>query len=323
MIDFKQILGLTGKPLTGMDCVIRLGLPGSGKTLDQTMTDVLPHLLAGEQVYSTYWINWNKPNLHLFNEFEEVENLRNCVIVFDEIGQILPARQWELEGLRVQLFWQLHRHRKLTLIGNTQDVSLVSKTVGIVANRWYYCENRNNLFIDFLFRLFKSPTILVRRTEMSYQGLKKMANGWELDGVVTPQKRDKHKTKWFPVDKLLAKDLNQYKIELVHKYCPMCQMRQGSQILKENTLKECNYNAKRGIYTLKSTEFCPKHQETQLQVRLSAIYDTDYEPVFPEKVITFQPMIDSPKGYTKIKFQGRLSDNQSTAKELLKKAYKG
>ena len=296
--------------INGTNCIMRLGLPGSGKTLDQTELNVLPHLIAGEQVYCAYWINWNRDNYHYFNDFEEVENLRNCVIVFDEIGQILPARQWEQEGLKVQMFFQLHRHRHIEIIGNTQDVSLVAKTVGIVANKWYLCEKTNNKFIDWLLKIIGLGYVMLKKTDMSYQGLKKMANGWELDGVIKDNKSDKTFKKWYSIKDIYHKELDQYKIELVHKYCPKCAMRQGSQILKENTFKECILNKKTGVYELVEPQKCPRHPDTDLQVRLSGMYDTDYEPEVKEKEIEFQPIIDSPKGYTKIKFGGRLSSSQ-------------
>lgn len=52
--------------IEGPSCVVRLGLPGSGKTLDQTLSDVIPALLSGVDVYCNYWINWDSPNLHFF-----------------------------------------------------------------------------------------------------------------------------------------------------------------------------------------------------------------------------------------------------------------
>lgn len=321
---FLPFTSLISKPdgLTGINCVMRLGLPGSGKTLDQTIYDVLPHLIAGEQVYSSYWINWNRPNLTLFQEFEEVENLRNCVVVFDEIGQILPARQWELEGLRVQLFFQLHRHRHVDIIGNTQDVSLVSKTVGIVANKWYFIVNKNIPILNFFASIFNLGHVRFTRTQLTYSALKKMANGWELDGVFpTTNKRDKLKTKWITHKKLLFENLDEYKIELVHKHCSRCKFRQGSQILKHNTLRECSLNKKTGIYTLKIPEYCPKHKDELLTIRKTGIYDTDHEPSFPEKTITFQPLIDSPPAYKKIPYKGKLTETQLLSLKEIKNTY--
>lgn len=321
LFEFIAKIGavFAGKPINGLNgtnCIMRLGLPGSGKTLDQTEVSVLPHLLAGEQVYCAYWINWKGDNYHFFNDFEEVENLRNCVIVFDEIGQILPARQWEQEGLKVQMFFQLHRHRHIEIIGNTQDVSLVAKTVGIVANKWYLCEKGGNGFIDWLLKLVGLGSVLVRRTDVSYQGLKKMANGWELQGVIE-NFNDKSTTKWYNHKKILHKELEEYKVELVHKHCPKCAMRQGSQILKENTYKECINNPKTGKYELVEPEYCPRHTDTELEVKLSGMYDTDYEPEIKEKDIEWVAMTDCPKGHIKIKFGGRLSNRQMEDKSRL------
>ena len=292
---------------------MRLGLPGSGKTLDQTENDVLPHLLTGEEVWCCYWLNYKGANLHYFSEFEEVENLRNVVVVFDEIGQILPAREWEKEGLRVQLFFQLHRHRHVDIIGNTQDVSLVAKTVGIVANKWIYCERKNKIVLDFILKnILGLDIVMINKTEMSYQGLKKMANGWEMSQTMDLRKDSRTMRKWYRTNKIIHKELDKYKIELVHRYCPLCAMRQGAQILSEDTDKICI--KVKGVYRLKEKEYCPKHTTTELQIRLSGIYDTDHEPEVKEKKIILQPMIDSPEGYTRIKYTGRLSERQAQLK---------
>jgi len=305
--------------ISGINCVMRLGLPGSGKTLDQTEKDVLFHLLNGEEVWSCYWINWNGDNLHYFSEFEEVENLRNVVVVFDEIGQILPAREWEKEGLRVQLFFQLHRHRHVDIIGNTQDVSLVAKTVGIVANSWILCEKANIGILDFLLGLLDLKSIMIRKTEMTYQGLKKMANGWEVNQTISSP--EKSKLKWYSVEKISHKELEEFKVEIVHRYCPKCAMRQGEQILKEDTASVCDYDTKKRRYTLKFKEICPKHQDTQLEIRESGIYDTDHEPELKEKEITFQPMIDIQAGAMKVKYNGRMSKRQTEEKSRLEREY--
>jgi len=300
----------------GVNCIIRLGLPGSGKTLDQTEQDVLPHLLSGEEVWCSYWLNWSLPNYHYFTEFEEVEHLRNAVVVFDEIGQILPARAWENEGLRVQLFFQLHRHRHIDIIANTQDVSLVSKTVGIVANSWIFCQNVNSWFWDFVRTIFFfRHKVDILKSDVSYQGLKKMANGWELEQVLETDEQARRKS--YSIESLTHEELNPYKIEVVHKYCSLCAMRQGSQILSGDTLRVCDYNEKKKTYTLKVPEFCQKHKNTLLTIRLSGLYDTDYEPPIIDKPVKFVPMIPSPAGYTSIKYSGRLSEAQLEAKKAL------
>ena len=310
---FKRI-----EPISGVNCIMRLGLPGSGKTLDQTINNVLPHLLAGEIVYSSYWINWNRPNLKLFKEFDDIENVRNCVVVFDEIGQVLPARQWEEEGLKVQLFFQLHRHRHIDIIGNTQDVSLVAKTVGIVANKWYLCDNKTSKLFNMALKPFNLGYVIIRKTILSWQQLKKMANGWELEGIFPEgRKKDRHKTDFHSLESLEFNELDEFKQEIVHTYCPICQMRQGLQILKEDTLNQCDYNRKTKIYTLKEALYCPKHEQQPLEIRKSGIYDTDYEPKFPDKTITWRPLVDSPKGYTKIAYKGTLSDEQLAQKQEL------
>jgi len=288
-IDYlRKWIGAT--PL-GLRCVLRLGLPGSGKTLDQTETDVLPHLLSGVLVKSCYWLNWDLDNLVFFSKFEDIENDRNCVHVFDEVGQIFPAREFASEGLRVQIYFQLHRHRHIEIIANTQDVSLVAKTVGIVASDWVFCSRTNNLFFDLLRKLFSlSSKVDVFTAHLTWQQLKKMATTWELEQILELDPEINTNHKHYPTSKILHPELDCYKIEIVHKYCPKCAMRQGSQILKENTMDECFYDKKKKYYGLRTREFCPLHFDTFLEVRFSGMYDTDYEPQSIDEDVKLVPM---------------------------------
>jgi len=272
--------------IEGAICEIRLGLPGSGKSLDQTYAAVLPHLLNDEEVYCCYWLNWNKPNFHYFHpgDFDAIKHERNCVVVFDELAQTFEPRDWEGESGEVRAWFQLHRHNHVDIYANTQDVSLVAKTVGIIADQWIRCSKIEYGWLWALIRkwLGFNNKITILKEYLTFQQLKKMANGWEI-GEDVALDIDKEKIKRSIPD-ILCHDLDDYKIELVHKYCPKCAARQGSQILKEDTEKICEWIDKQG-WQLKIKEFCPKHKDTELEIRESGLYDTDY---IPQKIVKFK-----------------------------------
>jgi len=267
----------------GVKIKMRLGKTGSGKTLDQTEEDVLPALLDEQEVWSCYWLNWNRANWHYFKprDFEKIKDLRNCMVVFDELRQSFDPRRYDDETEEVRAFFELHRHRHNDIVGNTQDVSLVAKTVGIQAHEWILCEKVEE---GALMRWLIGERIAVQKDFLTFQELKKMANGWELGEDVALDNDWERKN--YRIKDIIHHELDDYKIELIHKYCPRCKMRQGKQILKEDTEKVAEkvwLNKKKYTWVLKEIEMCPRHHDTQLEIRESAMFDTDYEPETTEK----------------------------------------
>jgi len=289
--DFLKIIRELRSELGDNKITIRLGKTGSGKTLLQTELDVLPRLLAGQEVYCCYFINWNGSNLHYFapRDFEVVKSIRNATIVFDEIRRSFDPRAYELEGEDFRSFVELHRHRHNDIIANTQDISLVAKTIGVQAHNWSQVENVSSSFFSrFFSKVFGSSDLVIREDFLTYQELKRLAVGFELNEDV--ELKPDWQISRFRISSLLHPELDKYKIELVHRYCPLCRSRQGEQILKEDTSKVCNVD-KKGHFTLKDLEFCPKHKNTPLEIRTSGLFDTDYEPEVldsPVKIVKYR-----------------------------------
>jgi len=273
--------------------------------------DLLPHLLAGEEVYCNFWINWKgikqengtyKQNLHLFNaeDFEElVPNLQNCVLVMDEIGQVLEPRAWEQESGNIRRFFQLHRHHHVDIYGTTQDISLVAKSAWIVVDEWIMCHNLGNNLIDNAINwLLKRETIKIGYQDMTYQEIRKLTYGWEnfIDNPETGIGGELRKRK-YDLEKLYHFELNENKEEKEHWYCEQCCGRQ----------------------TPNKDGECPKHQGIKLIQKYSGLYDSDYDIPIKEKKISFVAMIDCPAGYRKIPYKGALSPKQIKEKQNLEK----
>lgn len=302
-----------------------LGKTGSGKTLYQTEEYVIPALLDNIEIYCCYWLNWNLPNYHYFqpNDFDEIADKRNAMIVFDEVAQSFDPRDWEREDGKVRHFFQLHRHRHLDIICNTQDISLVAKTIGTQTHKWLLCEEvKENIITKIIKKILQieNKNIKVDLTQMTYQQMKKMAMGWEIGEIYNPDKEDNNYIREkINKEKLLHKELNEFKIEIVHKYCPKCKGRQGTQILKEETDELCDWNNKKQKWELKKEEFCPKHKTTKLEIRESGMYDTDYEPTIKEKKVIFKPFCVQE---VMKEYKGELSVNQFKNKKELEKKWK-
>jgi len=317
--DIKELFA--DYPDTSAKIIGRLGATGSGKTLDQTEQDVLPALLAGEEVWCSYWVNWALPNLHYFApaDFEKISSVRNAMIVFDEIRQSFEPRGWEGESNEVRAFFELHRKRHNDIVFNTQDVSLVAKTVGIQTHSWSRIERvKDNILMRLWYNLLGRQGPTIRKDYLTFAELRKMANGWELgeDVALDAEWEFTH----YRAQQLLHEELNDYKIELVHRYCPKCQARQGEQILKKDTDKVCKLDSKSGLFRLRNDEFCPKHKDVKLEIKKSGIYDTDFEPEIIERELEWIPMTDCKAGDRKVRYTGALSRRQELLKAELIKA---
>lgn len=313
---FAELLLMPEKSgIDGSVFCIRLGLPGSGKSLGLVEEDLLPHLIRGEEVWCNFWINWKgvwtidkdhpqgyyRQNLHFFatDEFESlVPTLRNCVLIMDEIGQVMEPRAWEQESGNVRRFFQLHRHHHVDIYGTTQDISLVAKSAWIVVDEFILCEKlRKSWMSFFLDKILKRQTFKIAYQDMTYQELKKMSYGWEqYDSQGEIKLGGKPRKIRYESKKLEHKELNDNKVELRHLKCPKCASRQ------KNEMKD---------------GYCPKHRSERLITINSGIYDSDYDLPIKEKQITFYPMIDCPAGYRKIPYKGALSERQAKHKAEL------
>lgn len=270
------------------EITMRLGKTGSGKTLVQTEFDVLPLLLDEQEVWCCYFINLDLPNLHYFKprEFDKIKDLRNSTIVFDEIRRSFDPRQYADESEEFRSFVELHRHRHNNIIGNTQDISLVAKTFGIQTHNWSQVAKYERPIWSLLWdKIREKDQIIIQEDFLTYQELKKMANGWEIGEDVALQ-AEWQKIRFDKIE-LLHRELNDKKIELAHRYCPKCKSRQGERVLKADTDKVFREvykdNGELKGYELIEVEYCPKHKNTRLIGKESGIFDTDYEPEVAEE----------------------------------------
>lgn len=289
-----------------------LGKTGSGKTLICTEDWGIPALIDGEEVYADFFINWKLPNYHYFapKDFESIKNVRNAVFLFDEYRQSFDPRNYQGESEDVRSFFELHRHRHNDIRGNTQDVSLVAKTIGIQAHDWSQVERiEDNWVYRIIDKIKGKQYIRIRQDYLTFQELKKMANGWELGEDVAIEAD--WEIRKFDVEKLIHKELDEYKKELIYSYCPKCHMRQGfmikdnhgfdiekDQILAEETENYAtkimdNYRKNLYHYEWKEPRFCCRenHKDVKLEIKLAGMFDTDYEPEQPEIQYTLRKYV--------------------------------
>jgi len=241
-----------------------VGAPGSGKTLLAVYDYVLPALLRGELVYSTTWINWNGFNLKYFtaDDFQDnISNFQNCLVFFDEVQRVLEPRDWDSESGAIRAFFQLHRHRHVNIIGTTQDISLIAKSALIVVDNFIYTEKVDHSLLSRL--LYGSSSIPLCYHYLTRQQLRSVFNFFDMGQDVPVLERPIRS--YMRLKSLLRRDLDDLKVELYHYYCSLCASRQSPSISKDVD----PFNS--------PVPFCPKHLNQPLEIRVSAMYDTDFE----------------------------------------------
>ena len=301
-----------------------IGLPGSGKTLMAVYDYVLPHLLAGEQVWSDTWLNWSGDNLHYFSadDFRSLSTkLRNCLIFFDEVQRILEPRDWDSEDGNIRAFFQLHRHRHLSIVGTTQDISLVAKSALITVDNFIYTEKTQS---SFLSRLLFGKHIPVSYQVLSLRELKSVLNFFDIGQDTGDNLVNSFQRRSFRFNKhLVRSDLNSFKSELYHFYCPVCASRQNvinGSFLTELDLNDKPYKVWSGSPIPKDWSigkiqekkyYCPRHKDIVLDIRPSLMYDTEYELILTPPNLIWKPYFKE-KAERVVPYKGTFSSSPSS-----------
>jgi len=324
LLDFLMKNNMLGD-YKGHEIITYLGKTGSGKTLIQTI-DVLDRILNGEETWSSYWLNLDLPNIHYFeaDDWDTIKKIRNSIILFDEVADSFDNRGWENEDSEIRKFFRYHRKRHNDIYCNTQDISLVAKTIGILVHKWYLLEKvPSNIFDELLWKWFKIGSIKATKYTLTRERLLKLANGQELgqwdfeseneefDSLFEEDEKGKVKIDHenIPIREIIRPDLNDKKIEIIHWYCQKCGQRQGEIIKKADTENIAQYDKKKKIWLPKNEIFCPKHKEQKLELRESGIYDTDYELPVKKQEIYLKAFIKKPIDKL-VEFKGNLNEEQ-------------
>jgi len=116
------------------------GRPGSGKTYILTKI-ALEFLKEGRTVFSNYFIDWDKNNLHFFDKVEELKSLEKGIIVMDE-GQIyFNSRNWENLSETMQYKLQQHRKDGLDIWATVQNIKRIDILIRELVSRYFECKS--------------------------------------------------------------------------------------------------------------------------------------------------------------------------------------
>ena len=146
-----------------------LGLTGSGKTLSAVQNEVIPALEMGRDVWVNIWLNYKHPNLHYFEEWEDLHDVKNSLIFVDEVGDLLDPYNWADYSKLDKNVIRYHRKRFNDLIITSQDISQISKSIRIFIHIWVLCQNGSNFLTDFFYKLFfRSDVAVVKTLDFSW-----------------------------------------------------------------------------------------------------------------------------------------------------------
>jgi len=145
------------------------GKTGSMKTF-QMIKDAYKQWRQGRNIYSNTKLEFEQQPLSLFEKllkalgfpplrgsikyFEtinEIIDIRDGLILFDEAQVLFNARQWESLPEEFQYKLQQHRKHQIDLICTTQNMGTIDITYRRLVHNWIHCRN--------IFELGRSPRI--------------------------------------------------------------------------------------------------------------------------------------------------------------------
>jgi len=118
-----------------------VGRPGMGKSV-WLVAEIMRYLRQGYHVYSNVDVRLKlsarfEGRFHYIESLDEVTNVHEGKIVFDEVQTYLNSRNWDKLDIRFQLLLQQHRKRGLDIIGATQSIKRADVVFRELVQRFY------------------------------------------------------------------------------------------------------------------------------------------------------------------------------------------
>lgn len=145
------------------------GFMGSGKTLNMTKWGILFSEITGRPLYANYHIN--HPNFKFFSDFQELEQVRHAIILYDEIHVDLDSRGWDKKRQQAFTHW-FTQTRKMycSFFYATQSIDQLEKRVRNNTQYLFWCtKNKRGELKEILLnvQLGMQQTIKINERTMS------------------------------------------------------------------------------------------------------------------------------------------------------------
>jgi hypothetical protein len=125
-----------------------IGELGAGKTLNAVLWSQYLKKISGNKldIYANFYIF----NAKRFYSIDELLNISNSIIVYDEIHQDINSRTWWQNNDIINFFLQL-RKRNNFLIFTTQNIKQVDIRLRNITNFLFYCLKQKNKIKVYIF----------------------------------------------------------------------------------------------------------------------------------------------------------------------------
>ena len=170
------------------------GLPGSGKTYF-LVTKALKFLAEGRVVYSNFWIDWSGSGLVYWEKVQELQNVKDGVIIMDEAQIYFNARKWDFLDEKLKYKLQQHRKDGLDVGGSVQNIKRLDVVMRELVSHYYEVKRIGSLCWLRRFHIYDSEKmkrekldskwfILRKKFFQKYDTLKKIVPDYKDDLVV-------------------------------------------------------------------------------------------------------------------------------------------
>lgn len=126
------------------------GLHGTGKTWFLVNIFLYPHWLAGGHIQSYNQLLFSADNERImrFNQLSDLYGARECMIGFPEIQKLLNADSWRSLPAPFRDLLSEHRHSRLNIVGDTQNMMLIDINLRRHVSEVYHCRTIMRLPAD-------------------------------------------------------------------------------------------------------------------------------------------------------------------------------
>jgi len=163
---------------------IILGDLGSGKTLFMT---IIAYKSKYKTIYSNYTLKIPKKKVKKFTtEILFDENLKNCLVLIDEVYTLVDARNFQtsLNKIMSYILFQ-SRKKNLDIYVTAQLLSTIEKRFRLMANYLVQCENIIN---GFLYTLTDLYSMTSKQIFLPLKIAKKFYRYYDTNELIRPEK---------------------------------------------------------------------------------------------------------------------------------------
>jgi len=126
------------------------GLHGSGKTWFMVNKFLYPDWLAGGNIQSFNQLHFSPENerIQRFYQLSDLYAVQNATIGFPELQKLLNAESWHSLPVMFRELLSEHRHSRVNIVGDTQDLMLIDINFRRHISEVYHCRTVLRLPID-------------------------------------------------------------------------------------------------------------------------------------------------------------------------------